>query len=79
MSRKLFPILILLVVLAMLLVACGGAEPTTEEPATTEEPVEGEPVFRKSVNSAFIDNTNTGFRGKEPLDDIRRVYGIKQV
>jgi general L-amino acid transport system substrate-binding protein len=48
MSRKLFPILILLVVLAMLLVACGGAEPATEEPVaeepTAEEPATEEPV-----------------------------------
>ena len=49
MFRKLFPVFIMLVVLSMLLVACGGgaetapAEPATEEPAA-EEPVAEEPA-----------------------------------
>lgn len=49
MSRKLFPVLILLVVLSMLIAACGGgaepspAEPAAEEPAT-EEPAAEEPA-----------------------------------
>jgi len=49
MFRKLFPVFIALVVLSMLLVACGGgaepspAEPAAEEPAA-EEPVAEEPA-----------------------------------
>jgi general L-amino acid transport system substrate-binding protein len=44
MSRKLFPVLIALVILSMLLAACGGgAEPTTAEPAA-EEPAAEEPA-----------------------------------
>jgi general L-amino acid transport system substrate-binding protein len=48
MYRKLFPILLVLVVLSMLLVACGGAEPSPTEPAveepTAEEPAEEPPA-----------------------------------
>jgi len=42
MSRKLFPVLILFVVMAMLLVACGGATPTDEASIqpVTDEPME---------------------------------------
>jgi basic membrane protein A len=49
MTRKIFTILSILVIAAMFLAACGGAEPEATEAPAPEEPVVEEPVVEEPV------------------------------